>query len=335
MKFGIFSVVDHYPNELSRDIGQFYGELLDQCVAAEDLGFDSFWIAEHHFHEYGVIPSPPVWLTAAAIRTTRIRLGAAVVVLPLYHPLRAAEEYAMVDVLSNGRLNLGVGSGYLQHEFDGYNIPIAEKRARFDEALAIFRKAWTGNRFSHNGQFHTVDKVQLNVKPIQSEPPMWVAILRNEAAPFVGATGSPIMMIPYATTEQIEELGDTVNAFKGAFTQAGHNAEKVTLPFGLHTHCGPSKEASHGVVAEAMDRYVRTRLYAKNRPLELLEDKKLVAFGSPERIVEVARAYERTGLNHFLAIMNFGGIKHEEVLKSMELMAKEVLPVFQETSPVV
>ena len=329
MKFGIFSVVDHYPKELPRTSGQFYAELLEQVEAAEELGFESFWIAEHHFHEYGGIPRPPIWMAAAAQRTRRIRLGAAVVVLPFDNPLRVAEDYAMVDILSSGRLDLGAGSGYLKHEFEGFGIAGDEKRERFDEALEILLKAWTGERFSYEGKYHRVTDVQLNVVPLQKpRPRVWVAILRNEAAPFVGQKGFPIMMIPYASTEAFSELSQTVGAFRQAFIAAGARPEEATVPFGLHTYCAESFEEARAHAREAMDRYVRTRLYAKQRPFELLVEKDLVAFGSPEDVARVARRYEDAGLTHFLAITNFGGLEHKKVLRSMELMAKHVLPTF-------
>ena len=329
MKFGIFSVVDHYPKELPRATGQFYAELFEQVEAAEELGFESFWIAEHHFHEYGGIPRPPIWMAAAAQRTRRIRLGAAVVVLPFDHPLRVAEDYAMVDILSNGRLELGAGSGYLQHEFEGFGIPGDEKRERFDEALEILLRAWTGARFSYEGKYYRVKDVQLNVVPLQKpRPPVWIAILRNEAAPFVGQKGFPIMLIPYASTEAFSELAQTVRAFRQAFIAAGGRPEDATAPFGLHTYCAESFEEARAHAREAMDRYVRTRLYAKQRPFEVLVEKDLVAFGSPEDVARVARRYEDAGLTHFLAITNFGGLEHKKVLRSMELLAKRVLPAF-------
>jgi alkanesulfonate monooxygenase SsuD/methylene tetrahydromethanopterin reductase-like flavin-dependent oxidoreductase (luciferase family) len=329
MRFGIFSVVDHYPAELPRTSAQFYGELLEQVEAAEALGFDSFWIAEHHFHEYGGIPAPPVWLAAAAQRTRRIRLGAAVVVLPFRNPLQVAEDYAMVDVLSNGRLNLGTGSGYLRHEFDGFGVPPEEKRERFDEALDIVLKAWTGERFSYDGRYHTVRDVALNVRPLQRpRPPVWIAVLRNEAAAHVGKKGFPVMMIPYATTENIAELAETVTAFRDSFVDAGGDPKDATVPFGLHAYVADSFERATAEAKEAMDRYVRTRLYARQRPYDLLVQKNLIAFGSPEDVIRVARGYEQAGLTDFLAITNFGGLTHAKVLRSMELMARHVLPAF-------
>jgi alkanesulfonate monooxygenase SsuD/methylene tetrahydromethanopterin reductase-like flavin-dependent oxidoreductase (luciferase family) len=329
MKFGIFAVADHYPGELPRTVARFYDELLEQVEAADSLGFDSFWVAEHHFHEYGAIPRPPVWLAAAAQRTRRIRLGAGVVVLPFDNPLRTAEDYAMVDVLSRGRLNLGVGSGYLRHEYAGFGVDPADKRARFDEALAVLRRAWTGERFSYAGKYHRVDDVRLNVLPVQRpHPPIWIAVLRNEAAALVGAQALPVMTIPYAGAERIEELGDAITAFRGAFVGAGGRADDATALFGLHTYCADDAAAAHAVAKDAMDRYVRTRLYAKQRPFDLLVEKDLVAFGGPEDVIRIARRYESLGLTHFLAIMSFGGLDHARVLRSMERMAREVLPAF-------
>lgn len=326
MKFGIFSVVDHYPAELSRSSGQFFEELLEQAVAADELGFDSFWVAEHHFHEYGAIPRPAVFLAAAAQRTKRIRLGASVVVLPFDNPLRVAEDYAMVDVLSGGRLCMGVGSGYLKHEFEGFGIPMEEKRERFDEALEVILKAWKGERFSYQGKHFRVEDVQLNVLPVQRpRPDMYVAILSNKAAHFVGQKGFPIMMIPYATTEAFSELSETVAAFRAAYGAAGGEG---AVPFGLHAYCAEDFRAAEAAARPAMDRYVRTRLYAKQRPFDLLVEKDLVAFGGPEDIIRVAKKYEAAGLTHFLAIMNFGGMPHAKVLKSMELVNKFVLPNF-------
>ena len=327
MKFGIFSVVDHYPNELPRTTGQFYAELLEQAEVADALGFDSFWVAEHHFHEYGAIPRPPVWMAAAAQRTKRIRLGAAVVVLPFDHPLRSAEDYAMVDVLSGGRLNLGVGSGYLAHEYQGFGVSVADKRERFDEGLEIVLKAWTGERFSHRGKYFAVEDVQLNVVPVQRpRPPVWIAVLRNEAAAQVGRRGFPIMMIPYATTERFDELAATVRAFREAFVGAGGPAGDATVPFGLHTYCAESFEEARAHAKEAMDRYVRTRLYAKQRSFETLVEKDLIAFGGPDDVARIARRYAEAGLTHVLAISNFGGLAHARVLRSMELIARHVMP---------
>lgn len=333
MRFGVFSVVDHYPAELPRTTKQLYDELLEQVVAAEALGFDSFWVAEHHFHEYGVVPRPAVWLAAAAQRTRTIRLGAAVAVLPFDNPVRSAEDYAMVDILSGGRLLLAAGSGYLEHEFNGFGVNASEKRERFDECLEIMLRAWTGKKFSFSGTHHTIPEVTLNVSPLQRpHPPIAIGILRNEAAQFVGARQLSLMMIPYASMERFTDLSDAVGMYKDSFCRAGGSLVDASVYFGLHTHCAPTTAGARTEVREAMDRYVRTRLYAKQRSFELLIEKDLVAFGDPAEIIRVARCYEQAGLTDFLIIANFGGLPHKQVLDSLELISKEVLPAFRRAS---
>lgn len=330
MKLGVFSVVDHYPAELPRTVGELYRELLEQVEAAETLGFDSFWVAEHHFHEYGAIPSPPVWMAAAAERTRRIRLGSAVSILPFRNPLHVAEDYAMVDILSAGRLDFGVGSGYLTHEFAGHGIDPESKRERFDEALEIILRAWRGARFSYEGRHHRVTDVQLNVTPLQRpHPPIWVAILRYEAAPFVARKGFPMMMVPYATTEHLDEIRQATQSFRQAYFEAGHPAERLDLPFALHTYVTDSRAAAAAEAREAMDRYVRTRLYAKQRPYETLLEKHLIVTGSPDDCARTLQRYEAAGMTHFLAIVNYGGLPHKNVLRSMERLATEVMPAFR------
>lgn len=325
MKLGIFSVVDHYPNLLDRSVGQFYEEVLSQCALADRLGFDSFWMAEHHFHEYGAVPRPAILLGAAAQRTKNIKLGAAVVVLPFDNPLRSAEDFAMVDLLSDGRLVLGVGSGYLKHEFAGFNIDPAEKRERFDEALHIFLEAWKGQPFSYAGRYNTVHNLALNIVPAQKpRPAVYVAILSNEAAFHVGARGLPALMIPYATTEQVEELAEVARVYHQAHSQTtGSNGR---LAFGLHTYCAETTRQAREEAREWLDRYVQSRLYARQRSFDELIERDLIAVGDPSEVLRVARRYQAAGLNEYLAITNFGGAPHERVQNSIRLMAEHVLP---------
>lgn len=381
MRFGIFSVVDHYPSELPRALEQFYGELMEQGRFADELGFHSFWIAEHHFHEYGAIPRPAIFLAALASITRKIKLGSAVAVLPFDHPLRVAEDFAMLDLLSNGRLEFGVGSGYLQHEFAGFNLDTEDRRERFDEYLNLICKAWTGEKFSFAGKHIKVDDVQLNVLPLQKPAPeIFIAVLRNEVAPFVGKQKRGMMMIPYAGTENLAELAETVKAYRKAFFDSGNanqqyencgapGAESVIdskadvvadsenqhvsfasarnmqrtlasadnahiagfntnarVQFGLHCYCAEDTKTAREFARSYMDRYVRTRLYAKQRSFDELIEKNLIAVGDPEEIARVARLYEAAGLDDFLMIMNFGGLPHQAVKNSMRLIATHVLP---------
>ena len=202
-----------------------------------------------------------------------------------------------------------------------------DKRARFDEALEILLRAWTGERFSHAGRYHQVRDLRLNVTPVQKpRPPVWVATLRTDGGARIGARGLPAMFIPYASAETQAEMAAGLAAYRAAFVAAGGRADGATAPFGLHAFCGDSIADARAEARPAMERYVRTRLYAVQRPFETLVEQDVVAIGDPDEILRVARRYAAIGFTHFLAIANFGGIPHKRVLRSMELMAKHVLP---------
>jgi alkanesulfonate monooxygenase SsuD/methylene tetrahydromethanopterin reductase-like flavin-dependent oxidoreductase (luciferase family) len=331
MRVGIFSVVDHYPKELARGVGQYYAELLESAALAEELGFDSFWIAEHHFHEYGAIPSPAVWMGAAAMRTRRIRLGVGVSVLPFHNPITVAEEYAMVDVLSGGRLEFGVGSGYLKHEFAGYGVALDEKHARFDESLEVIEQAWRGGRFSYQGRFNRIEEVQLQLQPLQKpRPPIYIATLRHEAAREVGARGYPLLTIPYAQSPGLHQLTQMTAEFREAWRAGGHGDPSIpVVGCAVHSYVAGSPAEIEKHAKPAVDRYVRTRLYATSRPFDVLQEKKLIACGDAETVTGVLRDYERAGFNLFLNIMDFGGMEHGAVMKSIERLGREVLAAFQ------
>jgi alkanesulfonate monooxygenase SsuD/methylene tetrahydromethanopterin reductase-like flavin-dependent oxidoreductase (luciferase family) len=330
MKFGTFSVVDHYPTELPRTVGELYEQLLKQCELAEHLGLDSFWVAEHHFHQYGVVASPPVWLAAAAARTRRIRLGSAISVLPFHNPLLVAEEYAMLDVLSGGRLNFGVGSGYLKHEFEAFRVPFEEKYARFDEALEIIREAWTGKRFSYRGKFFEVNDVALQITPVQKpHPPLLLAILRSEAAAQIGQRGLSVMSIAYANPS-LDAIFGLVRNFKEAYRSAGHSGEPEIV-CAMHTYVGETDSAADAEARPAMDLYNRTRLYpgVKSRSYDILKQEGLIAVGNPSAVIDTVRQYQEAGFNKFLALMDFGGLNFDQVAGSMRRFCEKVVPAFE------
>jgi len=327
MRFSIFAVTDHYPQE-PRTIREFYSQILDEIELAEELGFSAFFLAEHHFHEYGIVPSPPTLLGAAAQRTKRIKLGVAVAVLPFHHPLVVAEEYAMLDQLTNGRLALGVGSGYLKHEFDGFYIGPWEKRARFDEALEIMVQAWDGKPFSYHGLYHHVENTRIAVTPIQ-KPELWVAILRADAAYYVGKQGRNIMLIPYATCEKIDDLKHVIDEHARGFAEAGTgNTHSPDVAVSLHTYVSANPARTRVEAEEALNRYVNTRLYAKRRSYDELDTAGLILFGDSEQVTARIRELKAVGMNHLMILANFGALEAHRVRASLERFAQEVMPHF-------
>ena len=151
MQFGLFSLFDFFPDRQNEVA--YYKDSLDLMIQADQLGYDSVWVGEEHFYSFGICPSPQLFLTALARETSQIRLGTAISLLPFEHPLRKAEDFAMLDILSNGRLNFGVGRGLIPKHFQGFQIKPQESRARYEESLAIIEKAWTEDSFSYEGQF--------------------------------------------------------------------------------------------------------------------------------------------------------------------------------------
>ena len=326
MRLSIFSVVDHYPQR-QRSIAALYDQVIAQCVGAEALGFDSFLVAEHHFHEYGAVPDPVVLLPALALRTTRIRLGPAVAVLPFRNPIEVAESYAMVDLLSHGRLVLGVGSGYLKHEFDGFGIDPAEKRERFDEALAILTRLLSSERVSYDGRFHTLNQVALNVAPVQKpHPPIYVAILRKEAAYHVGRNGHRIMAIPYASADRFADVRWMVEEFRRGRADAGLATSPDDVIFAFHCHVAESDDAARDAASEAFDLYVATRLYARRQTYDDILESGLGLFGSVKTVAAKLAQLQQWDIRHVALLMDFGFMPPDRVHRSMDLVARKVAP---------
>jgi alkanesulfonate monooxygenase SsuD/methylene tetrahydromethanopterin reductase-like flavin-dependent oxidoreductase (luciferase family) len=355
VKFGIFFIGDNYPTERSN--ADFYAELLDQVGYAEELGFDSVWFAEHHFHEkYGVCPSPPVLMAAAAQRTRRIRLGSGVTLLPFHNPLRVAEDYAMVDLLSQGRLDFGAGRAFLRHEFVGFQISVEESRERFDEALDIILKAWTGERFSYEGKYYRVRDTALSIVPVQRpHPPVWIAAVSPETPVLAARKGFPVLLVSAgfkaADSKMGRTLGATLQAFGEAYVTAGHGEARPELPIVYYTHVGKSRAQIREDTEKHITRYFRTvpippppegeplteltRKYEELRKwnqtvtYDQLLEQNVILFGDPVRCREKIQVMQEAGITSLLCFMNFGGLVHEKVRESMRLFAEEVMPYFR------
>lgn len=333
MEFGLFTVFDNYQNHDSsfeRTPVQLINEVLDQTVVADQLGFHAAWFAEHHFSEYGILTSPQTFLAIAAERTKDIRLGTAIVTLPFKNPIQVAEDYALVDVLSNGRLNLGLGSGYLPHEFIGFNVQGKDKALRFNDSLAVIEKAWKGEKFSHKGDYYQFNDVKLEILPKQKKVPLWIGTLTHNGAKHVGQMGYNISGVPYVACNSISELKDIIDSYKETYRNAGHDEAKVKIPLALHTYVAETTEEAVAIAKPHLDLYLDTRMYGKSAKYEDLRDREQVLIGSPTDVIDMLRKYQEAGCDHIMMLMNFGGLPHERVLKSLELIAKEVMPAFQQ-----
>jgi alkanesulfonate monooxygenase SsuD/methylene tetrahydromethanopterin reductase-like flavin-dependent oxidoreductase (luciferase family) len=327
MQYSIFSVQDHHPS-FARTIPELYKEVLDQGILADQLGYDAFFVAEHHFHEYGAVPNPAIFLTALAQHTKRIKLGPAISILTFHNPLTVAENYAMLDILSNGRLILGLGSGYLKHEFEGYDIDPETKRERFDENLAVLKHALNSQRINIKGKYGNYLNVQTNVRPTQAQIPLYVAVLRAEAAYHVGKQGHNIICVPYASVEHFNGIGTLYHDFKRGFAESGQSDPRSLFAF--HTHVAETDEQARENCEVAFNLYVRTRLYAKQQTYNDVLVSGIHLFGSPETVANKIVELNQFGIDHLMLLQNFGMLPPQLVKNSMELFMTKVKPLVRQ-----
>ncbi len=350
MKFGQFFLFEQFEGRTDTEI---YRDSLEQTQVADELGYDTAWLAEHRFSPYGILPDTMQFGAAVAATTQRIRIGTAVIVLPFHHPINLAEQIAMLDVMSNGRVDLGVGRGYQAQEYRSFNIDMDESRARFEETLEVMKGLWTTDNYSHHGQFFTINDATLKPKPVQKPyPPIHMAVMRTPSS-FKYALDNDYSFLlgnPYAHDPGIIEALDTYNRM---MAEMGH-MDVVNDSWAL-AKCFTHEDDDEAVrITEASwASYVRN-LVEHGTPVrsdgtlskdyqshsdfgKALEgvmpmdprDNPSVIVGNPKRCRERIAEMKASGIpNLILWFNNGGGIPQAEVLKSMELFAKEVMPEF-------
>src|SRR5712692_6971180 len=239
MKFGVFFQTPEAPGQSH---GERFAEMLDRIGLADSLGFDVAWLAELHFGgAFSLLSNLLMAVPVIAERTRRIRIGTAVTLLPLHHPLACAEQAATADVLSGGRLESGVGRGSIPSQFHGFRVPVAENRARFDEALEIIRLAWTQERFSYHGRFYEVDNLSVVPRPLQQpHPPIRVAVHTAESFAHIGDLGLPIYS--GTTTTPLPQLREFMALYREHLATAGHawQEDQMALMLPIHVAATPA-----------------------------------------------------------------------------------------------
>jgi natural product biosynthesis luciferase-like monooxygenase protein len=347
MKFSLFHLPTFFP-QFHASEARFYQEMLEETDRAETLGFHSVWFAEHHFYNYGGhIPSVPVLGAAVAQRTQRLRIGSGITLLPLQDPIRVAEEFALLDCLSGGRLEFGIGRGFQKVEYDAFERNMGDSRVLFEEAHDIIMKAWTQERFSHEGKFRRVHNLQVIPKPVQKPPPVYVAaIFTPDSFEWTGRMGYNVMVVPYAVA-QPETLAGNLKLLRDTRLAHGHATEPDVLAV-YHFYCGETTEKAKEEARDAMMRYIDAAAepnqelaysaqYAGYEKLRegfkrMDYDKYLyphrVIFGDPDQCAERIRQIRANGMTNVGLLANFGGLEHAKVMASLDRFAKYVMPRF-------
>jgi alkanesulfonate monooxygenase SsuD/methylene tetrahydromethanopterin reductase-like flavin-dependent oxidoreductase (luciferase family) len=314
----------------------YYRQILEQIELAEELGFTCCWFTEHHLAPYGgPVPNPAAMIMAAAARTARIRFGCSVCVLPLRHPLHVAEDYAMADAMSGGRIEFGVGVGNSPREYGAFGVEREDGRARFEEALTIVLGLWASDRFSYSGRFWTLEDASLYPRPSQRpHPPVWIAGSSEASLGRAGRLGYNIMTVahPY----EPEQVRPGVAVWRSQLIEGGRDPAQHHCLIHLRAFVGDSAPEAVSLGQAAIDRYnqlSRQGLGRGARPSESDWEGMLAAgrnvYGDPTQCVELMR---RTRQNYDFDVFgmqfNFGGLSHDEVVKSMRLFGKHVMPAF-------
>jgi len=304
------------------------------------------WLAEHHFSAYGICPSLAVLAGAVARETSRVRIGTAVVIAPFAHPVRIAEEWAMVDILSGGRLEFGLGRGYQPKEFVGLGVSMERTRERFDESLELIRRAWTEERVTFEGEFYRVRDLAVLPKPAQRpHPPLWTAAVSPDTYKLAARRGLKLLTSPSFTPWDI--LRKNYDAYHAEW-QATHGSPSGEICLNKIIHVADSSREARENLREPIQWFFRTqaglisdaegvppeqyKFYRRVREnlLSLTEEVALeqaAIVGDPEEVADKVRAHrEALGVTNVMGAFSRGGLPHEKVTRSMRLFAEKVMP---------
>lgn len=287
MRFGLFCSPKADAAGYAPDTGQGFFDYLDFNVEAEALGFHSSFSVEHHFSGWNQVSSTLMLLTALAARTATLRLGTAVIVPPWHNPVLLAEEAATLDLLSRGRLDFGIGKGYRHSEFRGFQVPLDEAEARFDEAVEVMMRAWaTRTRFSHHGRFWRFEDIIVEPPPAQRpHPPLWVAAGNPHSIRRAAARGFNLILDQYASPAALRER---IEIYKAERRASGLSFDPMQVTVARQLYVAKDKADKEAAL-------VRQAEYTR-------------------RTIEVARAPEGKGGSHVLAYADRAGATEENAL---------------------
>jgi len=332
MKFGIFDHLDASGAPLAK----FYEDRLRLAEAYERAGIHAYHVAEHHHTPLGLAASPSVFLAALAQRTKTLRFGPVVYTLPLYHPLRLADEICMLDQMSGGRLELGIGRGVSPMEFGLFGVDIAQSQAMYFEAYQVLMQALTSKSVSFEGKHYRFRNVPMLLEPLQKpHPPLWYGLSKLEAIGWAAANRVNVVGNPPAA--KVREFTDR---YRAEWARLGNDpAQLPFMGFTRHVVIAASDREALGIARRAYARwfasFIKLWREARNEPAflpyvesfdETVKRGQMIA-GSPASVrAALAAQVSEAGINYPLLRFAFGDLTLEESLRSLELFAAEVMP---------
>jgi alkanesulfonate monooxygenase SsuD/methylene tetrahydromethanopterin reductase-like flavin-dependent oxidoreductase (luciferase family) len=330
MKFGLFGSAQANSGALGPETGQGFRDWLDDNVEAEQLGYASTFLVEHHFTGWHQVSATLMLLTALAMRTSSLRLGTAVIVLPWHNPVLLAEQVATLDLISGGRFDFGIGRGYRHSEFHGFQIAPDEAEARFDETVALMTRAWTTReRFSHHGRFWRFEDIVVEPPPMQRpHPPLWVAAGSEPSIRRAAARGFNLILDQYASAQQ---LGERIRIYRAERAARGLSSPaQVTVARQLYI----AKDAADTQAALVRQAAYTQRTVDVSRAPDARRGSHVLAYadkaggteenalyGTPDQICAGLEALRAAGVDYVLLTVQGGA---EQVRR----FARDILPAF-------
>jgi alkanesulfonate monooxygenase SsuD/methylene tetrahydromethanopterin reductase-like flavin-dependent oxidoreductase (luciferase family) len=349
MDFGYFTLSDNNYDNNSRSANQFVSDILNEAIYADELGFRSAWIGEHHFNSLGVLSCPDLVLAGVAMRTSRIRLAPAITVLPLHHPIHVAEQWATLDLLSNGRVDWAAGRGYDSREYEPFNVSFAENQAIFEEGMELVCRLWTsgGERISHQGKHYRFTDVRITPQPVQTPIPSYVASFSKPSIELAARLGCGLIVAPFAAAMTFGGLKQVADLYHDCCAKAGTRPQRLMCSY--FTHFADSKEQGDAQRARQIRYYRECVIPAfpsdprtappsyryfiamvdrlkQVRPEDLTENS--VLLGSSQQIIDVLKKVEAAGFDEVILYFNVGMKPHGQVIDEMARFATEVAPAF-------
>lgn len=337
-----------FENPAGRTEQECVREQLNIMCAAEDLGFDHIWPAEHHFTEYGYLGSPMVGLAYVAARTKRIKLAQGIVVLPFHNPIRVAEDIALLDLMSDGRVMFGVGRGYQPGEYKGFNLDQSKSREMFDEGIRLIVDCWTKESVTFKGKYYQCEDICVRPKPVQRpHPPVYMAVLSPDTWTLAGRYGHNVLT-SCAFGQSEESLAAGVKEYRRARREAGHDPAAGRVAVLMQIYVGATMEdalrdyepavmwyyrtiakyvAAKGPVVSTYEAYQGARELASSADFESLRRGPGMAVGDAHTVAEkIAGIRPRVGFDDLLCWTRIGGLAESKVPRAMDLMSAKVIP---------
>jgi alkanesulfonate monooxygenase SsuD/methylene tetrahydromethanopterin reductase-like flavin-dependent oxidoreductase (luciferase family) len=349
MEFGYFTLSDNHYQNNTRTPNQFVADITAEAIYADKIRMNSAWIGEHHFNSLGVLSCPDLVLAYIAAQTKHIRLAPAVTVLPLHHPIRVAEQWASLDLLSGGRVDFAAGRGYDRREYEPFHVSFDDNQGLFEEGLELVRQLWAAeDRISHHGAHYSFDDVRITPKPVQQPLPTYVASFSKPSIELAARLGCGLVVAPFAAAMSYGGLKQVADLYHE--TCARHGQKPGRLICSYFTHFADTQDAEMAQ-RERQVRYYRECVIPafpgdpknappsyryfidivdrlqKVRPEDLTENS--VLLGSPARIMETLKKVEAAGFSEVILYFNVGLKPHTQVKEEMDRFMRDVAPAFE------